>query len=205
MNFDDIIKVIIDNVTIVALAGEKGSGKDTSGEYLVEKYDFIRLALADPLKEACRHIFSFSDEQLYGSEKEVMDPLWNHAPRKLFQKIGTELLREQLPKMCTHITSDIWGKSLAIRLYKKYMEDPENNNKFVVTDVRFPNELAYVEKLGAISVKIIRKVEKNKFSSHASETQIKKLKTKYIIENNKDKSDLYKQLNFFAKNFLHHH
>src|ERR1700733_9341253 len=98
------------NIILIGITGRKRSGKDTIGDYLVNNYGFIRVAFADTLKKALKEIFEFSDEQLYGDEKETVDDYWGHSPRDLLQKIGTEMFREYLPKLCKNMSDDIWIK-----------------------------------------------------------------------------------------------
>lgn len=52
--------------SIIGVSGQAGSGKDTVANYLVEKYDFVKIALADPIKHFGYHVFGFSQEQLWG-------------------------------------------------------------------------------------------------------------------------------------------
>ena len=85
------IKIIINNINnyednkkiIIGLLGKKRSGKDTSGNYLIEKYNFVKYAFADPVKEICRILFDFSDEQLFGNKKEGVDFRWYLTPEML--------------------------------------------------------------------------------------------------------------------------
>jgi len=58
---------------IIGFAGKKRSGKDTIANYLVNKYNFRRYAFGGPVKEVCRILFGFDDEQLYGDRKEELD------------------------------------------------------------------------------------------------------------------------------------
>ena len=51
---------------IVGFLGNKGSGKDTCGSYLVEKYGYVRYAFGDPVKEVCKNLFNLSEDQLNG-------------------------------------------------------------------------------------------------------------------------------------------
>jgi len=66
---------------IIGFAGKKGSGKDTLGNYLIEKYKFERYAFGDPVKEVCRILFGFNDQQLYGDKKEEIDISLGIKPR----------------------------------------------------------------------------------------------------------------------------
>ena len=93
---------------IIAFCGLKTSGKTAASEYLVREYGFKRLSFAGPLKESCRLIFQLSDEQVYGSEKEVHDPRWDMTPRKILQLFGTEVGRQ--------IDESVWIKNMQYRL-----------------------------------------------------------------------------------------
>jgi len=53
-------------LSIMGVSGQAGSGKDTVGDYLVEKYDFTKIALADPIKHLGYHVFGFTEDQLWG-------------------------------------------------------------------------------------------------------------------------------------------
>ena len=55
---------------LLGFMGCKGAGKDTCGNYLVDTYDFIQKAFADPLKKACGELFLFTPEQLYGTQEQ---------------------------------------------------------------------------------------------------------------------------------------
>jgi hypothetical protein len=127
---------------IIGLCGKKRSGKDTIGRYLVEKHGFHRLAFADPLKLSCQEIFGFTDAQMNGDEKEIIDPYWNHSPRQVFQAIGTDLFRNTLPQYCHNMTSSIWIRTMHRKITVLMKQ---GINKFVITDVRFPDEFNYVK------------------------------------------------------------
>ncbi len=43
-----------------------GAGKDSVANRLVQKHEFTRVGLADPLKRICQEVFGFTDEQLWG-------------------------------------------------------------------------------------------------------------------------------------------
>lgn len=68
--------------TLVGINGKKYSGKDTTGNFLSEITGFNTYALAKPLKNICSKLFGFTEEQLYGNEKEdvikIMLRDWKH-------------------------------------------------------------------------------------------------------------------------------
>lgn len=73
--------------SIIGVSGQAGSGKDTVANYLVEKYHFAKIALADPIKHLGYHVFGFSQDQLWGpsdsrngiDERYHADEQWNLA------------------------------------------------------------------------------------------------------------------------------
>lgn len=81
------------NMNITGISGQAGSGKDTVANYLIEKHNFKKHALADPIKEFGESVFSFSKDQLWGpsemrnevdSRYLVCDsPAWEEAKQKL--------------------------------------------------------------------------------------------------------------------------
>lgn len=173
------------NKNLFALLAKKRSGKDTVADYLVENHGFIKLAIADPLKIACRAIFSFTEEQLYGNDKEKIDEYWNKSPREIFQFIGTDLLRNQFDK-------ELWIKAIKKKYYDIIKKNP--NAKVVVSDVRFQNELDAVVEMGCTAIKIVRP-NINFNDLHSSEKGIDDIKGFHIIlKNDTSVENLYKKV-----------
>lgn len=56
----------MDNVRVIGICGRKGSGKDTVGAVLVAEYGFVRVALADPIKQLAHKIFGYDARVLFG-------------------------------------------------------------------------------------------------------------------------------------------
>jgi len=59
---------------LIGFCGLAGSGKDTSGDFLVKNSNYVKLACADPLKRICRQVYDFTDEQLWGPSTERNRP-----------------------------------------------------------------------------------------------------------------------------------
>lgn len=57
------------SVPLVGIAGAAGAGKSTVARVLVDELGFVEMSLAAPMKEFCRSVFGFSDEQLFGPSK----------------------------------------------------------------------------------------------------------------------------------------
>ncbi len=175
------------NTNIIGITGRKRHGKDTLGDYLVKNHGYTKIGFADALKEACRHIFGFNDEQLYGDLKEVDDEFWKTSPRKVLQYVGTDLFRDQIANIMPDVKSDIWIKVVE----NKILQNPDK--RYVITDVRFENELEFLKKHNALTIKVQRDTLTN-VDSHVSESYIDQLETKYKILNNGTLEELYQKL-----------
>ena len=125
---------------IIAFCGEKGSGKSTAAEAL-ETYlgGILRRSFASPLKESCGALFGLTDAQLYGDEKEIVDPRYGRTPREILQGVGT-FYRETYG-------ADFWVQALARRI-----EGPIA----VIDDCRYPNEAAWIRERGGLVIGIRR-------------------------------------------------
>lgn len=174
---------------LIGITGLKGHGKDTIADRLVSNYQFNKVPFANPLKEALKEIFMFSDEQLYGNEKEVPDPRWfGITPRKVMQFAGTELLRDQLAKLIPELGQDVW-----IHRFKLFYENEKEKNenlRIAISDARFKNKGIVIKKLGGIIIKVMRPgIITN--DTHKSETEQNEIEPDIIIINDGSLDELY--------------
>jgi hypothetical protein len=63
---------------VVGVLGFKGSGKDTVGDYLVQKHGFARDSFANPLKDAVAATFNWPRAMLEGDTKSSRE--WRELP-----------------------------------------------------------------------------------------------------------------------------
>lgn len=185
---------------LIGLLARRTYGKDTIADYLVEHYDYKKVSLATPLKEACRVLFNFNDEQLYGSLKETIDPNWGIAPRQMYQYLGTDIFRHDINKIMSNIGDNFWINNIKIQYQKALQQDP--NTKFVISDVRFQNEVDIIHQLGGIVIKIERYLDiNNTTDTHESEKSIDFIKNyDIIIENTGTIDELYIKVDELSKN-----
>jgi len=176
---------------LVGICGKAGSGKDTIGDHLINKYGFKKIALADPIKRLVKDVFVLDDHTVYDREaREQPLEQWNDwSVRKLLQFIGTELFRE-------NIDDAVWVKSLWFRI----QDDKESN--YVVTDCRFPNELKFFEDNGGAdftSIKVVREGCEGAvgLKGHASEAY--DLKTQILIDNDGTMEELYNKVDMIIE------
>lgn len=139
---------------IIGICGLQGSGKDTLGNILVEKYGFKKLSYAGVLKDIVSILFGWPRDMVEGATKESrewreqVDTWWanrlnmpNLTPRYVLQYFGTDLFRN-------HFHTDIW-----VAAVEKQLQMYPN---VVITDCRFPNEIAMLKANGARMIKITR-------------------------------------------------
>ena len=176
---------------IIGIAGKKGSGKDTAGQYLISKHGFRRYAFGDPVKEVCRLLFGFTDEQLYGTQKEEMTE-FGIRPREAFQKIGTEFGRQQLHNLLPDLRvkeGELW-----IDIFRR--ECP-NDKLIVVTDVRFQNEADAIKEKGGIILYVVR--EDCERDCHESERI--DVEYEHLLENNGTLEEFYDKIDRIFNNY----
>jgi hypothetical protein len=183
---------------IIGFLGRKRNGKDTCADYLVEKYDCIKIAFADPIKEIIKILFNLSDEQLYGDKKEEVDVNWGVSPRNIMQFIGTEIFRNKIGALLPEIKDDFWVKSFEAKI--KHMD---NNKIILVSDVRFQNEVDVIKKLGGIIIKVERPAMKMDYDAHISESLIDNITNyNYLIKNDKTLELLYIELESVVNKYI---
>jgi hypothetical protein len=132
---------------IIGICGFIGSGKDTAANYLVGWHGFRRDSFAGALKDAVAAVFGWDRELLEGlttearAWREQVDPWWAErlnmptlTPRWVLQYWGTEVCR-------TGFHDDIWIAALENRLRTRA-------GHTVISDVRFPNEVASIRNAG---------------------------------------------------------
>lgn len=180
-------------IMLIGICGQKGAGKDTLGDYIIEKYGYSQYAFANPLKKIIKELFDLSDEQLFGSLKETVDPRWNTTPRILMQYIGTELFRNQLKKLIPELSCE----NLWIRKFHDWYSKQADNN-VIISDIRFIDEFDAVKQNGGLIIKVTRDLEYS--DDHISEQFFQTVEPNYTVENNGTMEELYIQIDDILKN-----
>ena len=198
---------------IIGICGLIGSGKDTVADYLVNVHGFRRESFAGSLKDAVAAVFGWDRTLLEGRTKasrewrEQPDEWWsqrlgqNITPRWVLQYWGTEVCRR-------NFHDDIWIASIE----HKILNSPDD---VVISDCRFPNEIAAIKKAGGIVVRTCRgpepewynfALELNLHNSeaakwelinrrvHVSESSWIGTDFDYVLDNNGSMDDLYQQV-----------
>lgn len=156
---------------ILAFGYKKRSGKDSAVSFIKEHYllnkweaAVVHLAFADALKEHIGEgVFGLSYEQLYGADKEKIDPFWKLSPRQILQIAGTEGMRNAFAK-----DFDIWSKVIE----RQVLELPEDS-LVLISDLRFLTEFQTIKRLGGQCIKVVRPNLPE--DTHRSETELDQL------------------------------
>ena len=193
---------------IIGICGLIGSGKDTIADYLVSSHGFGQDSFAASLKDTLAAVFGWDRTMLEGrtsSSRKWRDQvdIWcanrlgipHLTPRWAMQNLGTEVIRE-------HFHQDIWTASVENKLRKI-------NNNVVISDCRFPNEVAAIQAAGGVVICVKRGAEPDWVDLavtnpdmmpqlypgvHASEYSWAGTKFDYIIDNNESLDMLYDQI-----------
>ena len=204
---------------IIGICGLIGAGKDTMADYLVNIHQFRRESFANTLKDAVSAVFGWDRDLLEGRTRhsrewrEQVDAWWadrlcmpDLTPRWVLQYWGTEVVRRSFH-------DDTWIASLENRLRK-------TTDDVVISDCRFPNEIAAIKRAGGLVVRVHRgpdpdwygfaeminrgpeknmewswaKTQLEKYSIHASETAWIGTVFDAVIDNNSTMDHLYAQI-----------
>lgn len=161
---------------IIAFTGKKYSGKDTCSDILVSEYGFIKKSFAEPLKKVCKDIFLLTENQVNGSEKEIIDQRWGCSPRVIMQKVATELFRDELKKYI-NIPESVWVYNMRL-----FLEQNRDKN-IVISDLRFPDEGKMIKEFGGIIICLNRNNDIG-LDNHVSENY--NISGNYTINNNRN-------------------
>lgn len=170
---------------LIGLTGRAGTGKDTVAAYLEDQYAFTVLAFADPLRDMLGALLQHVDVDgawmVERALKEQPVHVIGASYRALAQTLGTEWGRNT-------VHPDLW---LRIAEYRANQALGMGSN-VVITDVRFPNEAAWLRRAGGTLLRLRRDVAA--IRPHESERHIDHLAVDDDIDNNNSKGTTFDQV-----------
>lgn len=133
---------------VIGLTGYAGSGKDFTARVLIEKYGFERIAFADGIKDVLYELNPYvaTNEHFLTPLAQIVDAEgWDVAKQKpdvrqMLQRLGVAAR--------TYIGANIWVDAVFNKM--------ETGKKYVITDVRFPNEAEAIMKKDGDIWRIVR-------------------------------------------------
>ena len=182
---------------VIGVMGQIGSGKDTSTDYIVEKYKYKKYAFATPGKNMLIAL-GVPKKSVFGTQEEKMEIMegFGVSGRHMMQTVLTHL-RENMGDIVPDIdlgpSGNIWLK--AFQVYVDNLEKKYKSPKVITSDVRFLDEANAVKDLGGVIIKVIRDTDtEEKVAQHVSETSGNEIVPDYTIDNNGTLDELYEKL-----------
>lgn len=171
--------------TLIGLTGKKRTGKDTVAARLVSHHGFVRVAFADPLKEAALGL-----DPLIRIAQDETGPLAEHGLRITAAPVGStmrlahliDLVGWEAAKEVREVRRTLQRYGVAIRdLTPSYWLDQAlakaaellvTGTSVVIADVRFPNELEAIKAHGGFHWHVDRPAFAPVADPHPSETAL---------------------------------
>jgi hypothetical protein len=179
---------------IIGFTGLKGSGKDTAASVFIDA-GFVNVKMADGLKAMLRALLAYrgADEEtiermLEGDLKETPSRLLGgRTPRYAMQTLGTEWGRNLM-------SDTIWVDATGDRC--------DQEEKVVITDVRFPNEVDFVTERDGHVYRVDRGAAP--VDMHESEALIMGLPVAMVLKNDAPDRELFRaHVSYIFRPFLH--
>lgn len=172
-------------MTKIALTGSARAGKNEVALMLAEHYpNLVEVAFADELKYLCSAMFG----DVYGSKN-----------RDALIEIGNS---------ARAIDPDVWVKHLDRRI--KFLQAGKAEADFIITDIRYPNEVKYARDNGFTILKVSAKddirVERALQSGEELDLDndgdkfVSSLKADWTIYNNLGLDELREAVNYYINN-----
>lgn len=162
---------------IIGLLGYAGSGKDAVAEILVKEHGFKRRAFADKIRD---FVYESGD---YSLKTRVDHQGWDHVKKDLLVR---RTLQETGMAARKVFGEDFW--------VEQALKDLHSYEHYVITDVRFQNE---VDKLRFIGGRLwrVKRPGVGPVNDHISEHELDDCKVDQIINNQGTLDDLRELVN----------
>jgi len=173
---------------IIGLSGKAGCGKDTVADYLVETYGFSKISFAVALKIYAVKYFHLGWNACFKNPK-------SETTRRILQGLGL-FVRD-------HLDENFWVNKLFSKIDEGFLETGEISKKarekkdYVITDVRFPNEVQAIE--GVAKGEVIRIIRPGTYldgalRDHESETALDGYLFRFKLLNDGSFSQLHERV-----------
>jgi hypothetical protein len=184
---------------LIALVGQKGVGKTTIAHHLVTN-GFIEVSFADTLKESL--------SLLLGIPRSAFDnPASKETP---FEVGGHSMTPRQMMQAYGDLVKSLFGETVLIDAVRRRIDaiDSGGGMGIVISDVRFPSEAKFAQRLGAriyrvVPAQIVRIVQQHLsiilpglldtnlvgLDTHSSESLQHQIQCDAVIENDGENLD----------------
>ncbi|MGW5402640.1 deoxynucleotide monophosphate kinase family protein [Streptomyces sp. NPDC003952] len=191
---------------IIGVLGRKRHGKDTFAARLTNEHGFTRLAFADKLREAALKL-------------DPIITVYPHEYGHLPQEWCLSFDRPMLPRLSYVVAAVGWERAKEIREVRRTLQhmgvgvrdlDPdfwvrivmeqatEIPGPVVITDVRFPNEVAAVISATGTTVRVVNPRVERPELEHISESALDYYTPRFTVPNAGTIEDLHRHAVMFA-------
>lgn len=177
----------------IALVGKMRAGKDLAGTYLIDRYNFDRVAFGDGIRMLCNAIYPDIMREADEAGKK---------PRAMLQDVG-QFLRQY--------DENVWVRIAFDKI--PYISQSAGN--VVITDLRQPNELVRCKEEGFTIIRInaLEKIRQDRMLmsgddvdplrlGHETESHVDNFEVDYEIDNNTELEHLYRQLDGIVQKLM---
>lgn len=181
-------------LTVIGLAGHAGSGKDTVADYLVEHHNFKRVAFADALKQLAVKInplVPVEGVELNGQEVEILPMAWLVEAVGWDEAKGQAGVREALQDIGQAVR-EVIGSHAWTSIVEDIIEDDEGRTRFVISDVRYPNEADVVRQYRNSELWHVKRPGHGPINGHESE--LIEFSVDLTIDNSGSIEDLHREI-----------
>lgn len=169
---------------LIAMTGQKRSGKDTVAAIFAEEWGYEKIMFAGTLKGMIKYLLmsaGLTDEEaearINGSEadkEEALAILQGQSTRFAMQRLGTEW-------------RNFFGPNLWTDIVKSKVD---LTARPILTDMRFLHEADYVDEQQGVKIRVIRAGQPKGADLHVSETEMEKIIVDFTIFNHGSLEDL---------------
>lgn len=183
---------------VIGIVGVERAGKDTVADYLIKNYNFKKHSMADPIRDISKIMFSWSQNQLLGPEKDIVDPNTNIKPREFFKWFGTDICQFAIYSQFPDLAQAIPPRTIWAKIMSRFIEDNKLTANIIIPDIRFVHEADELIKAGGILVRLSRAELENPGQCDKYDLPVLMHDSKYMpaytIHNNTDITDLYNNI-----------
>lgn len=178
------------SLQMIGLSGWARSGKDTVADYLVQKHGFVKISFADQMRTALYNLNPNIDLGGYKiSLRVAVDMMgWEEL------KSQSDDLRGLMQRMGTDVGRQMWGDDFWVNAAMKNLNGKQ---KYVFSDVRYPNEADAIYEGGGEVWRIVREGV-GPANNHTSETALNQYPFDRHLFNNAGIDDIW----VFIENLL---
>jgi hypothetical protein len=185
---------------IIAICGEIGSGKDTAATYLAYNYGYNMIGFSDPVYE---NLYRLNPAIVIAHHRAVYLQVlvdkhgWDHVKR-LYPAV-----RQMLRVEGTENGRNVHGPYCWVNVAKKRMRE-SGHPRFVIRDLRFPEEVELVRSEGGVIWRIEgrQSPEVAALPAHISESHKNAIASDKVILNDGTLPAFHRKINEIMKGYL---